>query len=584
MNSAEIRRRFLEFFEKRGHKIIPSASLITPDEKGITNTTLFNSAGMQPLIPYLLGKSHPLGRRLVNVQKCLRTVDIDEVGDATHATFFEMLGNWSLGDYFKEEAIKWSFELLTDKKDGFGLDPKRLYVTVFEGDKNISKDTEAYQIWKKYLPENRIYFLPAKSNWWAAGDNGPCGPDTEMFYDVTKEGLGDMTKEQYLAADGARKVVEVWNDVFMEYEKRDGKVIGKLPQKNVDTGAGLERLAMVLQGVNNIYDTDIFAPIMRLLNDVFPNGNLRDKRVIVDHIRSAVFIIVDGVIPSNTDRGYILRRLIRRTVRFGKKLGLNNEHYKKIINSSILPARQSHSGGQNTEIVGKEFLAEVEKFEKTIDKGLKEFEKGTDPFVLFTSYGFPIELTMELAKEKGVKIDLEKFQTAMKKHQKLSRAGAEQKFKGGLADESEPVVKYHTTTHLLHQALHEVLGDKVSQKGSNITAERLRFDFVHSAKMTDEEKKKVEEIVNQKITENLPVQKIILPKEKALQTGAYHSFNEKYGDEISVYYIGENLETAFSKEFCGGPHVARTGVLGKFKIIKEEAVAAGIRRIKAVLE
>ena len=572
MNSAEIRRRFLEFFENRGHKIIPSVSLVTPDAKGVTNTTLFNSAGMQPLIPYLLGKPHPLGRRLANVQKCLRTVDIDEVGDATHNTFFEMLGNWSLGDYFKEEAIKWSFELLTDKKEGFGLDPKRLYVTVFEGDKNVSKDTEAFEIWKKYVPEKRIYFLGAKSNWWEAGDNGPCGPDTEMFYDVTKEGLGDLFKEEFLQADEQRQVVEIWNDVFMEYEKRDGQVVGKLPQKNVDTGAGLERLTMVLQGVNNIYDTDIFLPLMVEARKL--TGNLRAQRIISDHFRAAAALIADGVLPSNTERGYILRRLIRKAAMKAGGKTIDFTGWSESVNQVI--------------------REEIGKFSKTLNQGVKKFEKistrnkkeifGSDAFLLFSSYGLPIDSTIELAKERGLAVDVKGFEIEFKKHQKLSRTGAQQKFKGGLADESELVVKYHTTTHLLHQALHEVLGDKVSQKGSNITAERLRFDFAHPAKMTDEEKKKVEEIVNQKIRENLPVQKIILPKAKALKTGAYHSFTEKYGDEISVYFIGENLETAFSKEFCGGPHVARTGVLGKFKIIKEEAVAAGIRRIKAVLE
>ena len=581
MKSEEIRRRFLEFFEKRGHKIIPSASLITPDEKGITNTTLFNSAGMQPLIPYLLGKPHPFGRRLANVQKCLRTVDIDEVGDATHATFFEMLGNWSLGDpekpdgigagYFKEDAIKWSFELLTDRKEGFGLDPKRLYITVFEGDENSPKDAEAYQIWKKYIPENRIYFLSAKSNWWEAGDNGPCGPDTEMFYDVTKEGLGDLTKAEFFQADEKRQVVEVWNDVFMEYEKRNGKVVGKLPQKNVDTGAGLERLAMVLQGVDNIYDTDIFAPLTAEAEKL--TDNVRDQRIIADHFRSAAALAADGVQPSNTDRGYILRRLIRKAA---MKAG------GKMIDFAGWP-----------ELAKQIIREEIGKFSKTLKQGIKEFEKlsvgkkeisGNEVFLLFSSYGLPIDLTIELAKEKGLAVDVKSFEIEFKKHQELSRTGAGQKFKGGLADESELVVNYHTATHLLHQALHEVLGDKVSQKGSNITAERLRFDFAHLVKMTDEEKKKVEEIVNKKIAENLPVNKIILPKEEALKTGAYHSFNEKYGDQVSIYYIGENLANAFSKEFCGGPHVINTGVLGKFKIIKEEAVAAGVRRIKAVLE
>ncbi|MFA6273306.1 MAG: alanine--tRNA ligase-related protein [Candidatus Paceibacterota bacterium] len=571
MKSDEIRQRFLAFFEKRGHKIIPSVSLVTPDNKSVANQTLFNTAGMQPLVPYLMGKPHPLGKCLVNIQKCLRTVDIDEVGDATHATFFEMLGNWSLGDYFKEEAIKWSFELLTDKTEGFGLDPQRLYITIFEGDENSPKDAEAFEIWKKYLPENRIYFLGAKSNWWEVGDNGPCGPDTEMFYDVTEGGLGDLTKEKFLQADEKRQVVEIWNDVFMEYEKFAGKVVGKLPQKNVDTGAGLERLAMVLQNVDNIYETDIFLPLMTEAKKF--TVDLRSQRIIADHFRAAAVLIADGVQPSNTERGYILRRLIRKA---SMKAG------GKMISLDSWPA-------MTKEIIQEE----VDKFSQTIKQGIREFEKisatqkeisGSDAFLLFSSYGLPIDLTIELAKGKGLGVDVKGFEVEFKKHQELSRVGAEQKFKGGLADESEQVIKYHTTTHLLHQALHEVLGNKVSQKGSNITAERLRFDFTHSAKMTDEEKKKVEEIVNKKIVDDLPVDKVVLPKEEALKTGAYHSFNEKYGDEISIYFIGENLANAFSKEFCGGPHVTHTGILGKFKIIKEEAVAAGVRRIKAVLE
>jgi len=581
MNSSEIRQRFLAFFEKRGHKIIPSVSLVTPDDKGVANQTLFNTAGMQPLVPYLMGKPHPFGKCLVNIQKCLRTVDIDEVGDATHATFFEMLGNWSLGDpdaadgigagYFKEEAIKWSFELLTDKAEGFGLVPKRLYVTIFEGDENSPKDAEAFEIWKKYLPENRLYFLGAKSNWWEVGDNGPCGPDTEMFYDITEEGLGDLTKEEFLQADEKRQVVEIWNDVFMEYEKRDGKVVGKLPQKNVDTGAGLERLAMVLQKVDNIYETDLFLPLMSKAKKLTTDP--RGQRIIADHFRAAAALIADGVQPSNTERGYILRRLIRKA---SMKAG------GKMISLESWPV-------STTEIIQEE----INKFSQTLKQGIREFEKisatqkeisGSDAFLLFSSYGLPIDLTIELAKSRELKVDVKGFETEFKRHQELSRVGAEQKFKGGLADESEQVIKYHTATHLLHQALHEVLGDKVSQKGSNITTERLRFDFAHPTKMTDEEKKKVEEIVNKKIAEDLLVNKIILPKEEALKTGAYHSFNEKYGDQVSVYFIGENLASAFSKEFCGGPHVLRTGVLGKFRIIKEEAVAAGVRRIKATLE
>ena len=585
MKSEEIRSRFLKFFENRGHKVIPSASLITSDEKGVTNQTLFNSAGMQPLIPYLLGEPHPLGKRLVNVQKCLRTTDIDDVGDKTHATFFEMLGNWSLGDYFKEEAIKWSFEFLTDKKEGLGLKKERLYVTVFEGDSNAPKDTEAFEIWRKYIPENRIYYMSAKSNWWEAGDNGPCGPDSEMFYDVTEKGLGDLDKAGYILADEKRGVVEVWNDVFMQYEKKDGKVIGKLKANNVDTGAGLERLAMVTQGVDNIYDTDLFKPVIEHIKLNATSFNIRAARIMADHIRTAVFLITDGVSPSNTDRGYVLRRLLRRAIRFGKQLGLEDKIYAELAEITAKKYQEIYSNVlENLRIVQEEVMKEMEKFGKTLERGIKEFGKGTDAFTLFTSYGFPLELITEIAKEKGIKIDVNKFNAEMKKHQDLSRVGAEQKFKGGLADANDPiVVRYHTATHLLHQALHDVLGEGVGQKGSNITSERLRFDFSYPTKMTDEERKKVEDIVNEKISEALPVNRVIMPKSEAEKTGARHFFGEKYGDEISIYYIGSDLKTAYSKEFCGGPHVKNISELGKFKIVKEEAVSAGVRRIKAAL-
>jgi alanyl-tRNA synthetase len=607
MKSTEIRSKFLEFFRKRGHAIIPSASLITTDEKGVTNPTLFNTAGMQPLIPYLLGKKHPEGKRLADSQKCLRTVDIDDIGDKTHATFFEMLGNWSLGDYFKEDAIKWSFEFLTNKEEGLGLDPKRLYVTVFEGDENAPKDTEAFEIWKKYVPEHRIYFMSAKSNWWEAGDSGPCGPDSEMFYDVTKEGIGDMTKDQYITADERRDVVEIWNDVFMQYEKKDGKIVGKLPAPSVDTGAGLERLAMVMQGVDNIYDTDLLKPVIKAVQgDVEYEMDLtiskderkrvfdiktKSERIIADHIRASVMMIADGITPSNTDRGYVLRKLIRRSVRHSDLLfRVNLPEVIKAVQDNyrdIYPNVVNQDDGLTIQKIIRE---EENKFRETLRLGLKEFEKGTDAFTLFSSYGFPLELTLELAKEKGITIDIDEFNEKFKKHQELSRSGAEQKFKGGLADANdEMVVRYHTATHLLHQALFDVLGDKVMQKGSNITGERLRFDFAHGAKMTDDEKKKVEDIVNEKIAQKLPMNNVIMSREEAEKTGAKHFFGEKYGDEISIYFIGNDLASAYSKEFCGGPHVKNTSELAgpegkwKFKIQKEEAVSAGVRRIKAVL-
>ncbi|OHA20843.1 MAG: hypothetical protein A2849_04150 [Candidatus Taylorbacteria bacterium RIFCSPHIGHO2_01_FULL_51_15] len=582
MTVAEVREKYLKFFKQRGHTIIPSASLVPENDASV----LFTTAGMQPFVPYLLGEPHPAGRRLVNIQKCIRTGDIDEVGDNTHLTFFEMMGNWSLGDYFKNEAIAWSYELLTSKKEGFGLDPKRLYITVFEGNENAPRDEESAKIWEKVgVPSNRIYFMPASKNWWEAGPSGPCGPDTEMYYDLTENGLGDLTQTQFLEADVKQQIVEIWNNVFMEYLKKGGTVVGKLPQKNVDTGAGLERFCAVLQGKKSVFETDAFTPIMRKLNELSPNGEPRAKRIIADHLRAAVFLIADGITPSNTDRGYVLRRLIRRAVRFGKQLGLKTSDY-----STLAELISTLHGGiysqilENLRMIAKEVLPdEVRAFELTLERGMKEFEKGTEPFILFTSYGFPIELTRELAAEKGRILDEAKFADEMAKHQTLSRAGAEKKFKGGLADTSEMSLRYHTATHLLHQALRDVLGSEVRQKGSNITPERLRFDFAFPRKMTEEEKKRVEDIVNEKIRAKLPMQRVVLPLEEAKKTGALHFFGEKYGDEVSIYYIGDSLETAYSKEFCGGPHVSNTETLGTFKIAKEEAVSAGVRRIKAVL-
>jgi alanyl-tRNA synthetase len=609
MQADEIRSKFLKFFEKRGHVIIPSASLVTTDTKGVTNSTLFNTAGMQPLVPYLLGEPHPKGKRLVDAQKCLRTVDIDDIGDKTHATFFEMLGNWSLGDYFKQEAINWSYEFLTSAEEGLGLDPKRLYVTVFEGDDNAPRDEEAAEIWREIFAKNnidgeRIFYLPADKNWWEAGENGPCGPDTEMYYDIgNKFGGQGLTREQFIQADAddVRDVVEIWNDVFMQYEKKDGKIIGKLPKPSVDTGAGLERVAMTLQGVDNIYETDLLHPVMRKIEDLTEVSDLKSRRIVADHLRTAVFMIADGVVPSNTDRGYILRRLLRRAVRRADILEMDANQLAEIAEVVIEKYKTIYPEVElRKEIIKSEISKEEAKFRETLERGMREFEKkitvsinkapiltqlpGDVVFDLYQSHGFPFELTKEIAKEKGIEIDEEGFKLEMERHQDLSRAGAEQKFKGGLASGGEMETKYHTTTHLLHQALREVLGGHVEQKGSNITAERLRFDFAHTAKMTDEEKKKVEKIVNEKILEALPVQQVILSRAEAEKTGALHFFADKYGDEVSVYFVGSSLEEAYSKEFCGGPHVKNTSELGHFKITKEEAVAAGIRRIKAVLQ
>lgn len=613
MKSSEIRQRFKSFFEKRGHVFIPSASLVPENDP----TVLFNTAGMQPLVPYLLGREHPQGNRLANIQKCLRTNDIDDIGDSTHATFFEMMGNWSLGDYFKKEAIEWSYELLTNKEEGFGLDPNRLYITCFEGDKanGIPKDDEAANVWKELFEKNgvkgeRIYFLGADSNWWPAVKKttdtwtGPTGPCAEMFYDLTGTLNSGLTKEEYLLADSEQKVVEIGNDVFMAYRKENGKIVGQLEKKNVDDGRGFERFVMVIQEKNNIFDTDIFVPIMGKMDEFIsdavessdPAEVKKAKRIIADHIRTSVMLISDGVLPSNTDQGYILRRLLRRAVRYADKLGMKHgslfwltdvitETYKDIYKNV----------GQQKETIKLVIDKEEQKFRNTLKQGLKEFEKALeregggqmtakDAFVLFSTYGFPIEMTEEMCKERNISVDKAGFEEEMKKHQELSRSGAEQKFKGGLGDTSEMSVKYHTATHMLHQALREVLGAHVMQKGSNITAERLRFDFAHTAKMTDEEKKKVEDIVNERISQSLPVQVASLTRDEAEKTGALHFFGEKYGETVTVYYIGDTIETAFSKEFCGGPHVKNTSELGHFKIQKEEAVAQGVRRIKAVLE
>ncbi len=614
----------MDFFAAapRNHAIIPSAPLVPENDPSV----LFNTAGMQPLVPYLLGEKHPAGTRLADFQKCVRTGDIDDIGDNTHATFFEMMGNWSLGDYFKKEAIEWSYELLTDKENGFGLDPQRLYVTCFEGNDDAPRDEESADIWrgifeKNGVTGNRIFFLPAKNNWWSPGDNGPCGPDTEMFYDVTGNLASGLTHEEFWDASETRQdVVEIWNDVFMEYQKKDGKVVGKLAAKNVDTGSGFERVAMVLQGKNNIFDTDIFGPICDSIRglrekevdtkDETP-AETKAVRIIADHIRTSVMLISDGVLPANTDQGYVLRRLIRRAVRFADVLALKPKalfHIADTVCDQYAAVYENVAKQRETIKIAIE--KEEQKFRNTLNRGMKELSamlektkaanaselNAEDAFLLYESYGFPIELTKEISAEHGITINMEKFAAALEAHQALSRAGAGERFKGGLGDTSEMSVRYHTATHLLHQALREVLGDHVAQKGSNITPERLRFDFAHTTKMTDEEKKRVEDIVNAQIEKALPVQVATLSKEDAEKTGALHFFGEKYGDSVTVYFVGESMDDAFSKEFCGGPHVKNTTELAgtaeadadkagkmRFKIAKEEAVAQGVRRIKAVL-
>lgn len=626
MTSEEIRRKFLAFFEKRGHKIIPSASLV-PSDYG-DEGTLFTTAGMQPLIPYLLGQPHPAGTRLADVQKCVRTGDIDDVGDNRHLTFFEMMGNWSLGDYFKQESINWSFEFLTDKEEGLGLDPKRLYVTVFRGEDGIPRDEESIKIWREVfgkaglqaeiagddeiIKENiRIIPLGQDDNFWIAGATGPCGGDTEIFYDTRPE--DGPPKGRFAELVDSFRLIEVWNNVFMEYEKMTNGSYKPLAQKNVDTGMGLERTTAVLNSVD-VFQTDLFAPILSEITNHSQEKDGRAERIIADHIRTAVFMLAAGVTPSNTDRGYILRRIIRRLVRYSDKIGAASKLNEHLINLIIAKYEKIYPelSTEKDKIIF-ELKKEEEKFRQTLAAGIKIIDKelsgklnkaidvmedvaspvltGEFFFNLYQTYGIPLELGLEEVKSRGLKIlkDVEEklkteFAGKLQKHQELSRAGADQKFKGGLASESEQVVKYHTATHLLQAALKEVLGPEVAQKGSNITDERLRFDFTYPAKLTDEQKTAVENLVNEKITADLPVNKVELSKDEAEKTGATHLFGEKYGETVTIYYIGKDLASAWSKEFCGGPHVARTGLLGHFKIKKEEAVAAGVRRIKAVLE
>ncbi len=580
MLSNEIRERFLKFFENRGHKIIPSASLIPENDPSV----LFNTAGMQPFVPYLLGQKHPMGTRLVDVQKCVRTGDIEEVGDNRHLTFFEMMGNWSLGDYFKTEAIGWSFEFLTDKDEGLGLDLNRIYVTVFEGNDDSPRDLEAFEIWKKYLPENRVYFLPAKNNWWSAGENGPCGPDTEIFYDPNEEPLGDMTHDEFVKADDEGRIIEIWNNVFMQYEKKEGKVVGKLAQHNVDTGMGFERIAMVSQGVKTIFDTDLFKPLIKRMEELSSNDDFKIKRIIADHLRASVFIISDGGRPSNTGGGYVLRRIIRRVVRFSDRLGLKEDSISSILEVIINNYSKAYPElEKNKTLIIEEIKKEEYKFRQTLENGLKEFEKGVDPFDLYQSYGFPIELTLELAKEKGISINREDFDKKLKDHQDLSRTSSVGMFKGGLANHNDKTINLHTAHHLLLAGLQEIVNKDIKQRGSNITEERLRMDFICDHKLTDDEKQKVENWVNDRIKDNLNVVRKEMPLLEAEKMGAQMEFGAKYPEVVSLYFIEGKNGNPISKEFCGGPHVKNTGELGIFKIQKEEAVASGIRRIKAIL-
>ena len=589
MKAIEIRNKYLDFFKRHGHAVIPSAPLIPENDPSV----LFTTAGMQPLVPYLLGEKHPEGTRLTDFQKCLRTNDIDEVGDNRHLTYFEMLGNWSLGDYFKEESIAMSFEFLTKE---LGIPVEKLSVTCFAGDKDCQRDEVTASCWKKAgIPEDRIYYFGKDDNWWIAGEEGPCGPDTEMFYDTGKP----KCSENCNPSCGCGKYVEIWNNVFMEFFKtKDGKYT-KLKQHNVDTGLGLERMTMLLQGKETPFDTELFKPVMDKLQELAgENDSIESRRIVSEHLRSSMMIIQDGGLPSNVDRGYILRRLIRRMVRHLRKLQINLNELGELIDLNIDTLKEMYPElHQNSNKIKSVIIEEKDKFEKTLERGEREFNKivnrmknegqdtisGQDLFTLYETYGFPPEVTQDLAREAGLKVDTTEFDKLFKEHQEKSRMGSEQKFKGGLAGTGEQEVRYHTATHLLNAALKVILGKDVHQKGSNITPERMRFDFSCDHKLTDEEKKEVEDLVNEWIAQGLDVKCEEMKKDDAIKSGAECMFIEKYPDIVTVYSIGNDKETV-SKELCGGPHVKNTSELGHFKIKKEEASSAGVRRIKAILE
>ncbi len=608
MTAKDLRQKYLDFFKEKGHEIIPSAPVVPENDP----TVLFTTAGMHPLVPFLMGEKHPKGKRLANVQKCVRTVDIDSVGDNRHLTFFEMLGNWSLGDYFKREAIEWSFEFITSEK-WLGLDPRRLYVTVFEGDEDAVRDEESIRIWQEQFVkvgikaepvgldgivtyEKRIVPLGKDDNWWGpAGETGPCGPCTEMFYDVSPE-QGEI-KDTFENLVGNFRLMEIWNDVFMEFNKKSDATFERMSQQNVDTGMGLERTLVVMTGKDNVFDTEFFQPIIRKIEEL--SGKKYDEeeskvpmRIISDHLKAAAFMIADGVEPSNVERGYVLRRLIRRAVRQGRILGIEDNFTSKIAEAVMEMYKETYPELEKEKNkILEELTKEEVKFRQTLEKGLKKIKEiiaesrsaerisGERAFYLFSTYGFPLELTKEIAAEHNIAVDEEGYREEFKKHQELSRTVSAGMFKGGLADAGEQAAKLHTATHLLLAALRKVLGEHVFQKGSNITGERLRLDFSHNQKMTPEEIAEAEKLVNDAIADDIAVKCEEMTLEEAKKAGAMGVFGEKYGDKVKVYDIA-----GYSKEICGGPHAARTGELGRFKIIKEEASSAGIRRIKATLE
>ncbi len=583
MKAIEIRNKYLEFFKNHNHKVIPSAPLIPENDPSV----LFTTAGMQPIVPYLLGAKHPEGTRLTDYQKCLRTNDIEEVGDNRHLTYFEMLGNWSLGDYFKEESIAMSYEFLTKV---LGIPSEKISVTCFAGDEDCPRDTLTAECWRKAgIPNERIYFYGKDDNWWIAGEEGPCGPDTEMFYDTGKEPCSADCQPSC----NCGKYVEIWNNVFMEYLKKDGKYT-KLSQKNVDTGLGLERMAMLLQGKETPFDTEIFKPIMDKLESLAQKDDIASRRIVAEHLRASIMIVSDGGRPSNIDRGYILRRLIRRMTRHLNKLEIDLNKLDELIELDIETLKELYPElVEKKEVIKEVIVQEKDKFMKTLIRGEREFDKvvnriknegkdtidSNDIFKLYETYGFPPEVSKDLAVENGLKVNMDEVDKLFKEHQEKSRLGSEQKFKGGLSGTGEMQIKYHTATHLLNAALKQVVNKDVHQRGSNITEERMRFDFSCDHKLTDEEKKQAEDLVNKWIQEDLDVNIETMKKEEALKSGAECMFIEKYPDIVTVYSIGE-----ISKELCGGPHVKHTKELGHFKIVKEEACSSGVRRIKAILE
>ena len=588
MKAIEIRNKYLKFFEKHNHKIIPSAPLIPENDSSV----LFNTAGMQPLVPYLLGEKHPEGNRLADYQKCVRTNDIDEVGDNRHCTYFEMLGNWSLGDYFKEESIAMSFELLTKE---LNIPVEKLSVTVFAGDEDCERDEVAANAWKKAgILDGHIYYYGKDDNWWIAGETGPCGPDTEIFYDTGKKACGPDCQPSC----DCGKYVEIWNNVFMEFYKDENGKYSKLKQHNVDTGMGLERITFILQGKETVFDTELFAPVIERLEELQKVDSISSRRIVAEHLRSSMMIISDGGRPSNLDRGYVLRRLIRRMIRHLNKLQINLDELGSLVDLYVDTLKEMYPElDKNRETIKSVLLEEKDKFAKTLEKGEREFlkvaekiqQEGKDTidvktlFNLYETYGFPPEITKDLAAEHDLKVDDKDFEKLFKEHQEKSRMGSDQKFRGGLASSGEIETKYHTATHLLNAALKVVVNPDCHQKGSNITADRMRFDFNCDHKLTDEEKQKLEELVNKWIEEDLPVSVETMKKDEAVKSGAECMFIEKYPEMVTVYSIG-TPDNIISKELCGGPHVKHTGEIGHFKIKKEESSSSGIRRIKAVID